>query len=139
MRLPLNLLALTLSILPSTLAVFADEAYSIDYQHELLGLPQPHTTFFHRPRSHEKATLLYTLSDLGVLGAVHPGTGKVVWRQILDGNGYLRAVEGEGTLVSGTGKSVQAWDAMSGREKWGNYFTGQVKDIEVMERMGRRF
>lgn len=133
MRLPLNLLALTLSILPSTLAVFADEAYSIDYQHELLGLPQPHTTFFHRPRSDEKATLLYTLSDLGVLGAVHPGTGKVVWRQILDGEGYLRAVEGEGTLVSGTGKSVQAWDAMSGRGKWGNYFTGQVKDIEVME------
>jgi hypothetical protein len=133
MRLPLNLLALTLSILPSTFAVFADEAYSIDYQHELLGLPQPHTTFFHRPRSDEKATLLYTLSDLGVLGAVHPGTGKVVWRQILDGEGYLRAVEGEGTLVSGTGKSVQAWDAMSGREKWGNYFTGQVKDIEVME------
>ncbi|KAH8753384.1 hypothetical protein F5882DRAFT_56884 [Hyaloscypha sp. PMI_1271] len=133
MRLPLNLLALTLSILPSTLAVFADEAYSIDYQHELLGLPQPHTTFFHRPRSDEKATLLYTLSDLGVLGAVHPGTGKVVWRQILDGEGYLRAVEGEGTLVSGTGKNVQAWDAMSGRGKWGNCFTGQVKDIEVME------
>lgn len=133
MRLPLNFLALTLSILPSTLAVFADEAYSTDYHHELLGLPQPHTTFFHRPRSDEKATLLFTLSDLGVLGAVHPGTGKVVWRQILDGEGYLRAVEGEGTLVSGSGKRVQTWDGMSGREKWGNSFAGQVKDVEVME------
>ncbi|KAE9365198.1 DUF1620-domain-containing protein [Stipitochalara longipes BDJ] len=133
MRLPINLLTLTLSILPSTFAVFADEAYSIDYHHELLGIPQPHTTFFHRPRSDEKATLLYTLSDLGVLGAVHPGTGRVVWRQLLDGEGYLRAVEGEGTLVSGTGKSVQAWDAMSGREKWGNSFVGEVKDVEVME------
>ena len=133
MRLPLNLLALTLSILPSTLAVYADEAYSVDYHHELLGLPQPHTTFFHRPRKDEKATLLYTLSDLGVLGAVHPGTGKVVWRQVLDGEGYLRPVEGEGTLVSGTGNSVQAWDGMSGREKWGISFAGQVKDVEVME------
>ncbi|KAN0089232.1 DUF1620 domain containing protein [Hyaloscypha variabilis] len=133
MRLPINLLALTLSILPSTFAVFADEAYSIDYHRELLGLPQPHTTFFYRPQSDEKATLLYTLSDLGVLGAVHPGTGKVVWRQLLDGEGYLRAVEGEGTLVSGTGKSVQAWDAMNGREKWGNSFAGVVKDVEVME------
>jgi ER membrane protein complex subunit 1 len=133
MRLPINLLALTLSILPSTLAVFADEAYSTDYHHELLGLPQPHTTFFHRPRSDEKATLLYTLSDLGVLGAVHPGTGKVVWRQVLEGEGYLRPVEGEGTLVSGTGKSVQAWDGMSGRQLWGNSFAGQVRDVEVME------
>ena len=91
MRLPLNLLYLSLSLLPSALAVFEDEAYSVDYHHELLGLPQPHTTFFHRPRKDDKATLIYTLSDLGVLGAVHPGTGKVVWRQLLgEGDGFLR-------------------------------------------------
>jgi hypothetical protein len=134
MRLPLNLLYLSLSLLPSALAVFEDEAYSVDYHHELLGLPQPHTTFFHRPRRDDKATLIYTLSDLGVLGAVHPGTGKVVWRQFLgEGDGFLRPVEGEGTVVSAIGGRVDVWDAMGGREKWGNVFTGAVKDLEVME------
>lgn len=136
MLLPLNLLALTLSLIPSVRAVFADEAYNIDYHHELLGLPQPHTTFFHRPRKDEKATLLYTLSDLGVLGAVHPGTGKVVWRQILsdaEGESYLRGVEGEGSVVSAAGRTVQAWDAMNGKQRWGNEFKGSVKDLEVME------
>jgi hypothetical protein len=139
MRLPLNLLCLTLSILPSTLAVYADEAYHVDYHHELLGIPQPHTTFFHRPRKDEKATLLYTLSDLGVLGAVNPGTGKIVWRQFLAGNngsieeGFLRPVEGDNTVVSAVESRVDAWDAMSGRERWGNVFGGRVKDLEVME------
>jgi hypothetical protein len=139
MRLPVNLLCLTLSILPTTLAVYADEAGNVDYHHELLGLPQSHTTFFHRPRQHDKATLLYTLSDLGVLGAINPGNGKVVWRQFLAGNdsasaaGFLRPVEGEGAVVSAVQNRVDAWDAMSGREKWGNVFAGQVKDLEVME------
>ncbi|TVY89072.1 ER membrane protein complex subunit [Lachnellula willkommii] len=138
MRLPINLLSLTLSILPSALAVYSDEAYSVDYHHELLGLPLPHTTFFHRPRKEEKATLLYTLSDLGVLGAVNPGSGKVVWRQLLAGivgneTGFLRPVEGESTVVSAIGSRVDSWDAMSGKEKWGNVFEGTVKDLEVME------
>ncbi|KAJ5034959.1 uncharacterized protein L3040_008226 [Drepanopeziza brunnea f. sp. 'multigermtubi'] len=138
MRLPLNLLSLTLSILPGTFAVFADEAYVVDYHYELIGLPQAHNTFFHRPRIDEKATLLYTLSDLGVLGAVHPGTGKVVWRQVVGGdNGLLRPVEGENLVVSATGQRVDAWDAMSGRESWGNIFPGTVKDLEVMESAAR--
>ncbi|CZS91632.1 uncharacterized protein RCO7_06983 [Rhynchosporium graminicola] len=137
MRLPLSLLSLTLAMLPSTLAVLADEAYVVDYHHELLGLPQPHTTFFHRPRKEDKASLLYTLSDLGVLGAVHPGTGKVLWRQVLGAeNGFLRPVEGENVVASGAGQRVDAWDAMSGKEVWGNVFLGAVKDLEVMETAG---
>ncbi|CZR63742.1 uncharacterized protein PAC_13639 [Phialocephala subalpina] len=141
MRLPLTVITLALSLLPSTHAVFADEAYTVDYHHELLGLPLPQTTFFHRPRKDDKATLLYTLSDLGVLGAVHPGTGRVVWRQLLAGEsanngtekGFLRPVEGESTVVSAIGGRVDSWDAMSGRERWGNVFSGTVKDLEVME------
>jgi hypothetical protein len=134
--LPINLLVLTLSILPSARAVFADEAYTIDYHHELLGLPQSSTTFFHRPRKDEKATLLYTLSDLGVLGAVHPGTGKIVWRQLLGagGEGFLRGVQDEGSVVSAIGSTVQSWDAMNGKERWGNEFAvGTLKDMEIME------
>jgi len=138
MRLPLNILSLTLSILPSALAVYSDEAFSVDYHYELLGLPLPHTTFFHRPRKDEKATLLYTLSDLGVLGALNPGSGKVVWRQFLAGDagnetGFLRPVEGETTVASAIGSRVDSWDAMSGKERWGNVFAGTVKDLEVME------
>ena len=121
-------------MLPSALAVFADDAYAVDYHHELLGLPQPQTTFFHRPRKEDKASLLYTLSDLGVLGAVHPGTGKVLWRQVLGAeNGFLRPVEGENVVASGAGQRVDAWDAMSGKEIWGNVFAGTVKDLEIME------
>ncbi|EDO00748.1 hypothetical protein SS1G_03221 [Sclerotinia sclerotiorum 1980 UF-70] len=138
MRLPLNLLCLTLSILPRTLAVFADEAYTVDYHHELLGIPQPETTFFYKPRENEQGALLYALSDLGVLGAVNPGTGQVRWRQILtndnnSGKGLLRPVEGAGTVVSALGNRVDAWDAKSGRERWGNTFSGIAKDLEVVE------
>ena len=142
MRLRINLLCLTLSILPSTLAVYADDAYHIDYHHQLIGIPQPHTTFFHRPRQHDKATLLYTLSDLGVLGAVNPGTGDVVWRQLLHGidagdvdgpKGFLRPVDGQSSVVSAIGNRVDAWDAMSGRAIWGNIFEGSVRDLEVLE------
>jgi hypothetical protein len=142
MRLPINLLCMTLSILPSTLAVFAEDAYHVDYHHQLLGIPQPHTTFFHRPRPHEKATLLYTLSDLGVLGAVNPGTGEVVWRQLLAASdagdvagpaGFLRPIEGQSSVVSAIENRVDAWDAMSGKASWGNVFEGTVRDLEVVE------
>lgn len=138
MRLPLNLLCLTLSILPRTFAVFADEAYNVDYHHELLGLPQPDTTFFYKPRENEHGALLYTLSDLGVVGAVNPGTGQIRWRQLLANGdsseeGFLRPVEGAGTIVSALGSRVDAWDAKSGRERWGNAFAGKAKDLEVVE------
>ena len=74
-----------------------------------------------------------------MLGAVHPGTGKVVWRQLLTGDedrgeGFLRPVEGENTVVSAIGNTVMAWDAMSGRERWGNVFEGSTaRDLEIME------
>jgi outer membrane protein assembly factor BamB len=137
-----------LSIIPSTLAIFADEAYHIDYHYQLLGLPQPHNTFFHRPRKDERASLLYTLSDQGILGAINPGTGAIVWRQLLATNtsgtfrgetgvqGFLRAAEGEGIVVSAVEGHVNAWDAMSGREVWNNEFKGLAKDLEVMETVG---
>lgn len=137
--LPASLLCLALSIIPSTLAVFADEAYHVDYHHQLLGVPLPHTTFFHRPRPNDKASLLYTLSDLGVLGAVNPASGEVVWRQFPIGTngsattGFLRPVEGQGSVVSAIGDRVDAWDAASGRDIWGNIFTGVAKDMEIME------
>ncbi|KAI0468829.1 hypothetical protein F4859DRAFT_489047 [Xylaria cf. heliscus] len=130
--------------LPATVrAVFQDEVGDIDYHHELLGVPRRETTFFHRPRPDEKASLLYTLSDLGVLGAVNPGNGAVVWRQLLAGNndnftdggdsGFLRAAEDQTWLVSAYGGAVSAWDALTGRGVWGLDFEGAVADLEVLE------
>ncbi|RYO88404.1 hypothetical protein DL764_008731 [Monosporascus ibericus] len=139
---PLSL-SLLLALPAAVRAVFQDEAGHIDYHHELLGVPQRQTTFFHRPIPDEKASLLYTLSDLGVLGAVNPGNGALVWRHVLNpnisdsifgrgGTGHLRAVEDEKWLASALGSSVQAWDALSGRNVWSLDFEGNVKDLEVL-------
>ncbi|KAM7209741.1 DUF1620 domain containing protein [Naviculisporaceae sp. PSN 640] len=137
--LPPQLSTFLLLALPSAVrAVFQDEVGHIDYHYELLGVPQPETTFFHRPRRDERASLLYTLSDVGVLGAVNPTSGAVVWRHLLNGTltsggGFLRAGEGENWVTGALGKSVHAWDGVSGRNKFWADFDGEVKDLEIME------
>lgn len=125
--------------LPATVrAVFQDEVGDVDFHFDLVGLPQRETTFFHKPRPDDKASLLYTLSDVGVLGAVNPGSGGVVWRQLVNGNitnggGHLRAGDGETWLASAYGSSVHAWEAISGRNLWWMDLNGEVKDLEIME------
>lgn len=125
--------------LPATVrAVFQDEVGDIDYHYDLVGLPQRETTFFHKPQPNEKASLLYTLSDVGVLGAVNPGSGSVVWRQLVNGSitsggGHLRSGDSENWVASAYGSSVHAWEAVSGRNVWWMDFDGEVKDLEVME------
>ncbi|KAK4219023.1 hypothetical protein QBC37DRAFT_166766 [Rhypophila decipiens] len=137
--LPPQLSTFLLLALPSAVrAVFQDEVGHIDYHYELLGVPQPETTFFHRPRREERASLLYTLSDIGVLGAVNPTSGAVVWRHLLNGTltnggGFLRAGEGENWVTGALGKSVHAWDGVNGRNKFWVDFDGEVKDLEIME------
>lgn len=130
--------ALLLGLSSLAAAVFKDEVGDIDFHHALVGVPQVETTFFHRPKKDEKASLLYTLSDVGVLGAVNPNTGALVWRQqiapgIANGGGHLRAPEGEGWVAAAYGQRVQAWAALSGRNQWENDFNGDVKDLEIME------
>ncbi|KAL8323776.1 hypothetical protein RB597_008901 [Gaeumannomyces tritici] len=130
------------SALPA-LAVFLDEVGDVDFHHALVGLPQQHTTFFHRPRRDDKASLLYTLSDLGILGAVNPTTGAVLWRQqVLAARSddtaaaaaaHLRAADGESWIASASGPSVSTWDAAGGRNVWSADFPGHVRDLEVME------
>ncbi|KAM0326163.1 hypothetical protein ACHAQA_006758 [Verticillium albo-atrum] len=130
--------ALLLAAATAVQAIYKDEVDDIDYHHELVGLPQIETTLFHRPRKDDKASLLYTLSDVGVVGAINPSNGGVVWRQSLTGNittggGHLRAAEGENWVVTAYGRSVQAWNALSGRNAWWLDFTGEIRDLEVME------
>lgn len=122
-------------------AVFRDEVGVVDFHYDLLGVPQSTTTFFHRPRQQEKASLLYSLSDVGVLGAVNPSNGAIVWRQplaanITDGGGFLRAGDGQSWLCSAHGNSAHSWDALTGRNLWWRDFEGGVKDLEIMELTG---
>ncbi|KAL6865522.1 hypothetical protein ACO1O0_001616 [Amphichorda felina] len=131
-----SLLLLGLSSLGA--AVFQDEVGDVDFHHALFGVPQPDTTFFHRPRKDDKASLLYTLGDVGVFGAVNPSNGAVVWRHqvssnITNGGGHLRAPENEDWVAAAYGQSVHAWSAMTGRNVWHAEFPGEVKDLEIME------
>ena len=125
-----------------SLAIFADEAYRTDYLHALLGIPQSHSTFFYQPSAASKASLLYTLSERGVLGAVNPKDGSIVWRQRLhpptqSGHnqtvaGFLKAIEGENTVVSASNGLVQAWDAGDGRLLWEWKGSGTIESLEVI-------
>lgn len=145
MRLQAALLLLV-SCVPPSLAIFADEAYHIDFHHALLGIPSARTTFFHRPSpSSNAASLLYTLSEKLVLGAVNPKDGSIVWRQNLtrwsstshggEGvEGFLRAGDGDDTVVSAAGGDVFSWGALDGKLSWESRFSdGSVKDLELAE------
>lgn len=130
--------ALLLGLSSLVAAIFQDEVDNIDFHHALVGVPQVETTFFHRPRKDDKASLLYTLSDVGILGAVNPSTGALVWRQqiaddLTTGGGHLRAPEGENWVAVAHGRRVQAWNALTGRSTWQTEFKGEVRDLEIME------
>jgi ER membrane protein complex subunit 1 len=113
----------TLLLSPAA-AIFADEAYHVDFHHALLGSPQSHTTFFQKPHASTNASLLYTVSDKAVLGAVNPRDGSLLWRQALAGTpidnvsvSYLVA-GADGQLVTGYGRTVSSWDASDGKLVW---------------------
>ncbi|KAK5108458.1 hypothetical protein LTR62_008276 [Meristemomyces frigidus] len=136
MLLPL-LSAATLLLTPS-LAVFQDEAFHIDYHFALLGAPKESTTFFHQPNPASKASLIYTLSEEGALGAVNPRDGSLVWRQLLQGQhqsnaSFLRAGEGQDLVVSGSLNQVAAWSAEDGRLAWRTATDGVLRDVEILE------
>jgi hypothetical protein len=123
-------------------AIFADEVNQIDYHHALLGAPQARTTFFHRPLSSSSASLLYTLSEKSILGAVNPKDGSIVWRQNLSeynnnaglGGGFLRAADGEDIVFSALSDEVSSWGASDGKLGWTKRFDdGLVIDLELAD------
>nr|POF22202.1 er membrane protein complex subunit 1 [Quercus suber] len=138
MRLPL-LQAVLLLLTPLSVAVFLDEAWNVDYHFALLGEPQEQATLFHQPNPESKASLVYTLSTQGVLGAVHPKDGTLVWRQLLSphasptNSSFLRAGEGQDIVISGIGSQVAAWSAADGRQAWSLNVAGEVADLEILE------
>ncbi|KAL8786695.1 MAG: hypothetical protein Q9213_002630 [Squamulea squamosa] len=114
-------------------AIYADEAYQVDFHHVLLGTPRAKTTFLDRPSPASKASLLYTLSERSVLGAINPKDGSVIWRQQLgNASGLLKAPCGGNTLISAVNGTVQAWDAAEGRLVWDWTGSEHIKALEVV-------
>lgn len=138
----LSLLALAIA---HARAVFLDEAFNADFHLALLGIPQPHSTFFHKPDTSSNAALLYTLSDKAVLGAINPRDGSVVWRQSIAGapqenttQSFLVAGETDGKVVAAIGDIVTAWDASSGRLVWSHRTSpdSEVVDLQPVSVLG---
>jgi hypothetical protein len=124
-----------------SLAIFADEVNHLDFHHALVGMPSLQSTFFHRPSSTSNASLLYTISENLIVGAINPKDGAVVWRQDLarwagssSAEGFLRASDGESTVFSAAGENVVAWSATDGKLAWDSKLNGEaVKDLELLE------
>ena len=135
----LNLFAASL-IPASAFAVFADEAFQIDYHHALLGIPREENTFVHQPVASSKASLIYTLTDQALIGAVNPKDGSIVWRQQLHSISnssswsVLRA-GGENIVAAGAETQLAAWQASDGRLIWSHEFANdiRVKDVRFLE------
>jgi outer membrane protein assembly factor BamB len=134
------LLALT-ATLPLAAAVFRDEAYQIDYHHALLGIPEAQNTFFHPPNPSSKASLIYTLSEKSLIGAINPKDGAVVWRQRLESavnssRALLKPEEGGDIVASATDGEVAAWAAKDGRLIWREEFeeVGGVVGLGFLEK-----
>ena len=121
-------------------ATFADEAYQTDYHLALLGAPQARATFFYRPSPASKASLLYTLSERFILGAINPKDGAIVWRQLLADQtsdktspGLLKAGEGSDSLVTSVDGVVSSWDATDGRLAWQWEGNEKIKSLDISQ------
>jgi len=133
--------AITTYLSSTALAVYVDEAGQIDYHHALLGLPSLKTTFFHQPSASSKASLIYTFTESGVVGAVNPKDGSVVWRQQIgqrddattESRQILRAGENQDTVVCAASQTISAWSSTDGRSVWQRVIDGPVVDLEVLE------
>ena len=137
----LYLLHLALSSFAVVSSTFIDDAHHLDFHHALLGPPLETHTFFHRPSAHSKGSLIYTLSQRGIIGAVNPKDGNIIWRQRLQrddlppkGNGLLKASTISTSIISGIDRNLQAWHAIDGRLQWTRRTTGPLKAIEVVQK-----
>jgi outer membrane protein assembly factor BamB len=136
----MRLLLVLTALIRFSLAVFSDEAYQIDYHHALLGIPEGHNTFFHQPNSRSKASLIYTLSEKSLIGAVNPKDGTVLWRQQLpsavnSSNALLRPAEDQDVVFSATDSQVAAWTGSDGKLIWAQGFEekGQIIGLQVLD------
>jgi outer membrane protein assembly factor BamB len=139
MRVSTALVAAASLVVPTCQAVFLDDAWKVDWHLALVGAPQDQTTFFHQPVAASKASLLYTLSDKAILGAVNPKDGSLRWRQQLSPSSnssstFLRAAQDHHLVISAVDGQVAAWSAADGRQAWSvDLQDATVKDLEIVE------
>ncbi|PVH97521.1 DUF1620-domain-containing protein [Periconia macrospinosa] len=124
--------------LAPVLAVFEDDAHHIDFHHALLGLPKHEATFFSKPYAASKASLLYTVSQNGTIGAVNPKDGALVWRSPLGPSSaaHLRFGEEQDVIIGGVGNRIVAFSASDGRIVWETNLKvdgSAVQDLEILE------
>ncbi|EPS37511.1 hypothetical protein H072_8788 [Dactylellina haptotyla CBS 200.50] len=142
---PLHYLLLAGSLLSSSCrAVFKDEAFQTDFHVPLFGTGlDPSSTFFHQATTGKAGSLLYTLSNRLIIGAINPKDGSQVWRQQL-GQGSVSETEElsklawlrkskDGRIVSVFDKAIALWDAASGRAIWEYTANLQVADVITLE------
>lgn len=122
-------------------AIYPDEVNHIDFHHALLGAPSPDSTFFLKPSSASNASLLYTISDKSIVGAVNPRDGALLWRQTLSRDGaatsaagLLRGADGNNAVVGAAGNYISSWTAQDGKLIWETQVQdGVVTDLELLE------
>ena len=135
--------ALLAFICRTSLAVYADEANLVDYHLALLGRPS-NSTFFHQPVPGSKASLIYTLSERNVLGAVNPKDGSVVWRRPLTSNttlavGGVSTAEGQDVLYGGVNDTAFSYSASDGRVVWeSRQYDAIVKDVATLKSLDEK-
>ncbi|KAK6335866.1 hypothetical protein TWF730_003241 [Orbilia blumenaviensis] len=142
---PLHYLLLAGSLLSSSCrAVFSDEAFHTDFQVQLFGTAlDPSSTFFHQASAGKAGSLLYTLSNRLIIGAINPKDGAQVWRQRL-GEGTVSETNDlsklarlrkskDGRVVSVFDKAIALWDAATGRAIWEYSASITVADVVTLE------
>jgi outer membrane protein assembly factor BamB len=140
----MRLLPTLLACIPAVTAIFLDEASKIDYHYQLVGFPQQHTTFFHQPQRDSKATLIYTLSEHSIIGAINPKDGSMVWRQQLphevsnSTNSFLITNLQNDAVISAIEDQIASWSAVDGKMVWSRqqYLPGKVVDLKSLEALG---
>ncbi|KAJ5104583.1 hypothetical protein NUU61_001930 [Penicillium alfredii] len=133
--------ALFLACVSPVAAIYSDEIDHVDFHHGLVGAPSPDSTFFLKPSSASNASLLYTLSDKLILGAVNPRDGTLVWRQNLSRSagapareaGLLRGLDRNNAVVSAVGNYISSWSTHDGKLVWEDSFAdGVVADLKLL-------
>lgn len=117
-------------------AVFLDDAYQNDFHYALLGSPKSEATFFQKPYAASKASLLYTISLNGTVGAINPKDGALVWRSTpgQSDRGLLRSGEEQDTVIGALDDRITAWSASDGRLVWESRADGAtIEDLEIVE------
>lgn len=121
-------------------AIYPDEVNHIDFHHALLGAPVPDSTFFLKPPSASNASLLYTISEKSIIGAINPRDGAVKWRHDLSKSaadtgaaGILRGLDGNDAVVGAVGDYISSWGAQDGKLVWEEKLAqGVVADLELL-------